>query len=392
MLLNDCFHDHQEQSRAISENKVKLPSKRKLKELEQQNFDTVIQNIPIEELDANPAINQAALCLFQQHRLPELQQKHPEKEVNDHIMTVFKEWSEKMKESKKAKYLRQAAMANKSKLPNLSSGNTEKSTNKKSQDVALFGSPEKKLVLFKNIMARAPKKPPASGYAVFSAEKLPTLHHLDTKLRMAEVSRLWKNTPIEVRQSRYDAKMRDAQAKYDTAIEKFKRTLSPDELMVFEAGFKYNKRKPAKPSPVIVKSQPSSPTKSAPKQVVKGSKGQVLNPSDDLNVSQEEVILGQQTEESSEESEDDSSEDSDDDSDDQMVKPQADDSDEEEDSSEEEEDGTSVSQPPPTLVQQQMVKPQADDSDEEEDSDDDEDEEGSDDEDDEDEDDSDSSD
>lgn len=273
-----------------------------------------LENVDLEQLASDPAINANALCYYQQSRIPELQAKYPSKDLQEIIQTVFKEWHDRKKLSKKAKFLKQAAADSyeapkgkkasdaKSAVTTSSAAAVVPSTpSKKAKKraaspsagaagpsvapVTLSSSPEKRLQTLKNIMDRAPKKPAGNSYSLFTAEMLPKLKHLDNKVRMGEVSRLWKEITPEAK-AKLDSKAKDLNLKYQATMTKFKNSLSPEELHIYtsslgKAAQKNMKKSLPKSSPVVSTAGAAAAPSSASKGS-KNSKAATINPSDDL--------------------------------------------------------------------------------------------------------------
>ncbi|KAK2192334.1 hypothetical protein NP493_33g02078 [Ridgeia piscesae] len=87
-----------------------------------------------------------------------------------------------------------------------------------------------------------PKKPPGSGYHLFSTTMLTSLTHVMHTERMAEIARRWRNMS-ESEQKAYTTKRDVLHRQHAKALEQFKKGLSPKDLKRYE---EYEKAKKTK--------------------------------------------------------------------------------------------------------------------------------------------------
>ncbi|CAL1580792.1 unnamed protein product [Knipowitschia caucasica] len=84
-----------------------------------------------------------------------------------------------------------------------------------------------------------PKKPPVSGYQMFSQELLTNgeLNHFSLKERMVEIGKRWQRLSVAVKED-YKRSVEENQAQYRARLELWKQTLSPQERAVYNASTK----------------------------------------------------------------------------------------------------------------------------------------------------------
>ncbi|KAL5014091.1 hypothetical protein ScPMuIL_008361 [Solemya velum] len=79
-----------------------------------------------------------------------------------------------------------------------------------------------------------PKKPPSTGYMVFSTELLQGLKDIPNKERMPEIGRRWKLLSPE-EQHKYKEKLDEFQKDYERELDEFRNRLSPDSKCHYNA-------------------------------------------------------------------------------------------------------------------------------------------------------------
>ncbi|KAI0216999.1 Nucleolar transcription factor 1 [Lamellibrachia satsuma] len=98
-----------------------------------------------------------------------------------------------------------------------------------------------------------PKKPPGSGYHLFSTTMLTSLTHVMHTERMAEIARQWRKMSTE-EQKEYTTKRDALHQHHAKALEQFKKGLSPKDLKRYEEYEKAKKvKKPSQPSKTSTK-------------------------------------------------------------------------------------------------------------------------------------------
>ena len=96
--------------------------------------------------------------------------------------------------------------------------------------------------IIENLKKTQPKKPPRSGYSIFSSQAIAKWQSLvDTKARMGKVAEEWK-TLSAAKKEKFTKQYREAFAKYKKEMEQFKAKLDPHELHLFQT-FVENKTK-----------------------------------------------------------------------------------------------------------------------------------------------------
>ena len=183
-----------ERAKVAAESRVRLPSVKKLKQLE-QNRQEQVDGRTVEDLDKDHKVNEVALKMFQQERITELQASGDGMSITDLLDKVFSEWK-KMKTAKKGKYLKKAAAS----IPMtavaiMAPVSPTKSKKGKSPSPIKAVHPEpgqsteshRRQVLI-SVLRKSPESPGAnSGYALFTQKIMPTLSHCEPKTRLLEV-------------------------------------------------------------------------------------------------------------------------------------------------------------------------------------------------------------
>ena len=195
-----------EKTKVLSENKLKFPSEKKLKQ--QQNLPK-LQSLNAQVEDPN-ARETAALMNYQLDRIPVLKDKYPEKDRTELMKMALQEWKNKVTDKKKAKYYK-AAESVAGFLP------TSKDSQPKPATVK-----EKPSAKVQELLKREPKKPPKSGYALFTSEQLSSLKSFEPKRRMQEIARKWNTELSKGDKEGYNQRYKQMISKYEKDLNKFK--------------------------------------------------------------------------------------------------------------------------------------------------------------------------
>lgn len=163
----------------------------------------------------------SAMFFFQQEKVAHVREKHPDMSKQEIMRLLAREFSE-LPDRKKEKYQKMASEAKQKE---------EEETNgyKVKEEKSSTPHPSKRQKLYKG----EPKKPPQSGYGVFSTEMLSQLVDVDPKQRMAEIARRWNAMPDEDKE-RYKNMVQDLQRKYTKELRKFLENLSPEDRAQYE--------------------------------------------------------------------------------------------------------------------------------------------------------------
>ena len=199
-----------EKEKVLSENKLKLPSEKKLKQ--QQSLPKLQIPLNPEQVEDPNAREQAAVMSYQLDRMPVLKDKYPEKNTAELMKITLQEWKDKLSDKKKAKYYKTAetfAQLMPSSKPVSSPSPKTKQTK------------EKPSASTQDLMKREPKKPPKSGYALFTSEQLSTLTNFEPKKRMQEIARKWNHELTKQDKENYDIKIKQLNEEYRKKLLKF---------------------------------------------------------------------------------------------------------------------------------------------------------------------------
>jgi upstream-binding transcription factor len=196
-----------EKAKILSENKLKLPSEKKLKQ--QQNLPKLQTPEQVEDPIARET---AAVMNYQIDRVPALQAKYPEKNRQDIIKLTLQEWNTKLNDKKKMKYYKQVENVAQF-MPSTKSEAFNPS--KASQ------SKEKPSPSAQALLKREPKRPPKSGYALFTSELLSTLINIEPKKRMQEIARKWNQEITKSQKDNYDTRVKQMAVDYQKELTKF---------------------------------------------------------------------------------------------------------------------------------------------------------------------------
>ncbi|XP_023234280.1 nucleolar transcription factor 1-like [Centruroides sculpturatus] len=164
-----------------------------------------------EDVQNRPKKPLSAMFYFQQEKLDSFREKNPDISKQEVMRLLAREYSE-LPEKKKEKYKKLAEAAKKQ--------SNEESKSK--DEVHETGS--RKPQLFKG----EPKKPPQSGYSLFTTEMLGAVTDVDAKNRMAVTAQKW-NALSQSEKDKYRKKSQEMMKKYNKDIEKFIAGLSEAE-------------------------------------------------------------------------------------------------------------------------------------------------------------------
>lgn len=159
------------------------------------------------------------LLFYQQEKFNSILQKNPSLSKTEIMRLLAKDFSD-LPDKKKEKYKKMVDEAkNLTEQPIHAAPAVSKKEPVESS---------KKPKLFKG----EPKKPPQSGYGVFSTEMLSVLTNIDPKLRMAEIAKRWRSM-TDPEKEKYKKKAQDMLKKYNKDLHKFLSNLPEEELKTY---------------------------------------------------------------------------------------------------------------------------------------------------------------
>lgn len=168
----------------------------------------------------------SAMFFFQQEKLAAMKERCPHMSHQEVMRALAREFSE-LPDRKKEKYKK---MATEAKEKAIEETNGHKVKEEKTYQAPSAPSLNRRNRLFKG----EPKKPPQSGYGVFSTEMLSQLVDVDPKNRMAEIAKRWNAMP-DADKERYKRAVQDLQRKYNKELARFLEGLSPEDRTEYEA-------------------------------------------------------------------------------------------------------------------------------------------------------------
>lgn len=168
----------------------------------------------------------SAMFFFQQEKLAAMKERCPQMSHQEVMRALAREFSE-LPERKKEKYKK---MATEAKEKAIEETNGHKVKEEKVHQVPSVPNLNRRNRLFKG----EPKKPPQSGYGVFSTEMLSQLVDVDPKNRMAEIAKRWNAMPDSDKE-RYKRAVQDLQRKYNKELARFLEGLSPEDRLEYDA-------------------------------------------------------------------------------------------------------------------------------------------------------------
>ncbi|KAM9701145.1 LOW QUALITY PROTEIN: nucleolar transcription factor 1-like, partial [Menidia menidia] len=175
-----------------------------------------------------------------------------------------------------------------------------------------------------------PKKPPVSGYQMFSQELLTNgeLNHFSLKERMVEIGKRWQKLS-QAQKDRYRGLVEDLQQDYRAQLEAWTKSLSPQDRAVYKEFSSSKRRGGAKPrsSPVakvrVTAKAKGGGAKAAAPGIAVGKRAMAYRAKQDVSESEEEEKSGSSSDSEEEEttgsseSEDENDEDEEEDDEDQ---------------------------------------------------------------------------
>ncbi|XP_050039503.1 nucleolar transcription factor 1-like [Dermacentor andersoni] len=168
----------------------------------------------------------SAMFFFQQEKLAAMKERCPQMSHQEVMRALAREFSE-LPERKKEKYKK---MATEAKEKAIEETNGHKVKEDKVHQPPAVPNLNRRNRLFKG----EPKKPPQSGYGVFSTEMLSQLVDVDPKNRMAEIAKRWNAMPDSDKE-RYKRAVQELQRKYNKELARFLEGLSPEDRLEYEA-------------------------------------------------------------------------------------------------------------------------------------------------------------
>uniref|UniRef100_A0A1E1XCU3 Putative upstream binding transcription factor rna polymerase i n=1 Tax=Amblyomma aureolatum TaxID=187763 RepID=A0A1E1XCU3_9ACAR len=168
----------------------------------------------------------SAMFFFQQEKLAAMKERCPQMSHQEVMRALAREFSE-LPERKKEKYKK---MATEAKEKAIEETNGHKVKEEKVHQAPSMPNLNRRNRLFKG----EPKKPPQSGYGVFSTEMLSQLVDVDPKNRMAEIAKRWNAMPDSDKE-RYKRAVQDLQRKYNKELARFLEGLSPEDRLEYDA-------------------------------------------------------------------------------------------------------------------------------------------------------------
>lgn len=168
----------------------------------------------------------SAMFFFQQEKVSGMKERCPQLSHQEVMRALAREFSE-LSDRKKEKYQK---MATEARQRAIEETNGHKVKEERTYQSAAQPTSNRKNRLFKG----EPKKPPQSGYGVFSTEMLSQLVDVDPKHRMAEIAKRW-NVMSDAEKETYKRKVQDQQRKYAKELSRFLENLTPEERLEYEA-------------------------------------------------------------------------------------------------------------------------------------------------------------
>lgn len=168
----------------------------------------------------------SAMFFFQQEKVSGMKERCPHMSHQEVMRALAREFSE-LSDRKKEKYQK---MATEARQKAIEETNGHKVKEERAYQSTTQPTTNRKNRLFKG----EPKKPPQSGYGVFSTEMLSQLVDVDPKHRMAEIAKRW-NVMSDADKESYKRKVQDQQRKYAKELSRFLENLNPEERLEYEA-------------------------------------------------------------------------------------------------------------------------------------------------------------
>ncbi|CAN7999059.1 unnamed protein product, partial [Ixodes hexagonus] len=168
----------------------------------------------------------SAMFFFQQEKVSGMKERCPHMSHQEVMRALAREFSE-LSDRKKEKYQK---MATEARQKAIEETNGHKVKEERTYQSTAQPTTNRKNRLFKG----EPKKPPQSGYGVFSTEMLSQLVDVDPKHRMAEIAKRW-NVMADADKEVYKRKVQDQQRKYAKELSRFLENLNPEDRLEYEA-------------------------------------------------------------------------------------------------------------------------------------------------------------
>ncbi|XP_064596736.1 nucleolar transcription factor 1-A-like [Liolophura sinensis] len=194
-------------------------------------IDSPFQELPNEQKPKRPM---TALFMFITEKKDKFKQRYPNISNQDIVRLLSKAYSE-LPDSKREKYKKKELECKESYERDLQSY-------LKQHPEAHMGKENSRLKL---IYPGEPKRPPGSGYQLFSAEMMGKLTNIPSKLRLQQVSIQWHGLS-EMERVSYNQRRVQMVEDYRKAIDKFKSMMSPEERTKYEEIVKQRSRKGVK--------------------------------------------------------------------------------------------------------------------------------------------------
>ncbi|XP_074656930.1 nucleolar transcription factor 1-like [Tubulanus polymorphus] len=186
---------------------------------------------------------------------------------------------------------------------------TKDTTKRGSSDESSKTATKKSGKVKRTLYPGEPKKPPGSGYHMFTIEKLPTFSETPAKERLGRISELWR-AMTDDEKAEYTRRRDKRVAKYEKALKSFKSTLTPEELENYEAS-KANTGKSSKSRAKNVKVEPASEDESSSSSSDESDDDDDDSSNEDEEKAPEVIVNGDQKSASSSSSEESAADDSD---------------------------------------------------------------------------------
>ncbi|XP_013420897.1 nucleolar transcription factor 1-A isoform X2 [Lingula anatina] len=217
----------------------------------------------------------SAMFIFMKEKKDHYKKKNPEmseKELNQHMIKMYNELSD----HKKEKY-KQMEAAHKAEAQ------TKVTDFIKKNDASI-----------PKTFPGEPKRPPGSGYQLFSTDLLLNeLSHIPSKDRMQEISKRWRQLD-EAKKEEYKKKRNQLVKRYEKEVEKFKNKLSPEDRQKYEDYLNAKKGKTPVKKKAPAAAAPSTPEESGSESESSSSESESESDSDDDD-EEEETAAAVQT-------------------------------------------------------------------------------------------------
>ncbi|XP_015786599.1 nucleolar transcription factor 1 [Tetranychus urticae] len=188
----------------------------------------------IDELDSDPYISGAAQCFYQAERVSTLGAKYPDKSQHELITLAVKEWNLELNIHKKVKYLRTVERMGLARQLKIRGYHGQANNPPAQRSRATASSFVNSNISLADLLKREPKKPPKNGYSLFTSEQLAKYVNVEPQKRMSEVARIWSQVISKEEKASFDARNKEMLLKYQTELNAFIESLTPEEKQVYE--------------------------------------------------------------------------------------------------------------------------------------------------------------